>query len=232
MVRKIADALLGATSPLLITSHLGRNHRAFHALVTLSHVLALPVFLTCPSATNLPTSHPYLVGFSYLGAGSQTPLLKTADVVLIVDAEVAWIPMNRDKDGAYERPSETARVYVIDSGDPLKRGIGMHHDEADLVCHADAAVAITQIREAIGIQPVNEWSNRAERIQKLHREWKARLHAAESFSIAPSEPGSGRPAPYTTPQIVSALREAISAKRIDRASTLVLNESISSYPVV
>ena len=108
----------------------------------------------------------------------------------------------------------------------------MHHNEADLVCHANTAVAITQIQEAIGIQPVNEWSNRAERIQKLHRRWKACLHAAESFSIAPSEPGSGHPVPYTTPQIVSALREVISVKRIDHASTLVLNKSISNYPMV
>ena len=135
-VRQIADALLGATSPLLITSHLGRNHQAFPALATLSRILALPVFLTCPSATNLPTSHPYLVGYSYLIPGTQTPLLKSADVVLVVDAEVAWIPMNKDKDGGYERPSETARVYVIDSGDPLRRGIGMQHGDADLVCHA------------------------------------------------------------------------------------------------
>ncbi|KAN0087886.1 Thiamine pyrophosphate enzyme, N-terminal TPP binding domain containing protein [Tylopilus felleus] len=231
-VQQIADALLGASSPLLITSHLGRNHQAFPALATLSRILALPVFLTCPSATNLPISHPFLVGFSYLRAGSHTPLLKSADVVLVVDAEVAWISMNKDKDGEHERPNETARVYVIDSGDPLRRGIGMHHYEADLVCHADAAVVLTQLREAIGARHANEWSQRAERIQNIHREWKARLDAAESFPIAPSELGLGRPAPYTTPQIASTLRKAIRARGIARESTLVLNESISSYPLV
>ncbi|KAF8553681.1 thiamine diphosphate-binding protein [Imleria badia] len=232
VVRQVADALLGAKSPLLITSYLGRNHQAFPALVTLSRILALPVFLTCPSAINLPTSHPFLVGFSYLAAGTHTPLLKSADVVLIVDAEVAWIPMNKDKDGVYERPSDTARVYIIDSGDPLRRGIGMHHYEADLVCHADAAVALTQLREAIGTQPANEWSKRSERIQNIHHEWKARLNAAESFPIALSGSGSGRPAPYTTPQIVSTLRKAIRERGIARESMIVLNESISSYPLV
>ena len=134
-----------------------------------------------------------------MGVGSQMPLLKTADVVLIVNAKVAWIPVNRDKDSAYECPSETARVYVIDSSDPLKQGTGMHHNEADLVCHADTAVAITQIQEAIGIQPVNEWSNRAEQIQKLHCGWKPCLHAVESFLITPSEPGSGCSVLYMTP---------------------------------
>ncbi|KAG8214858.1 thiamine pyrophosphate enzyme [Butyriboletus roseoflavus] len=229
-VRQIADALLGATAPLLITSYLGRNHQAFPTLVTLSRILALPVFLTCLSATNLPTSHPFLVGFSYLAPGTQTPLLKSADVVLVVDAEVAWIPMNKDKDGAYERPNETAQVYVIDSGDPLKRAIGMHHYEADLVCHADAAVALTQLREAIGTQPANDWSERTERIQKLHREWKAQLRAAESFPIAPSI--SGGLTPYTTPQIVSTLRKVITTRGIARENTLILNESISNYPLI
>lgn len=229
-VRQIADALLGSKAPLLITSYLGRNHQAFPALVTLSRILALPVFLTCPSATNLPTSHPFLVGYSYLAAGTQTPLLKSADVVLVVDAEVAWIPMNKDKDGAYERPNETAQVYVIDSGDPLKRSIGMHHYEADLVCHADAGIALTQLREAIGTQAANEWSKRTERIQKLHHEWKARLRAAESFTITPSS--SGHLAPYTTPQIAGILCEVIKARGIARESTLILNESISSYPLI
>ncbi|KAF8133294.1 thiamine pyrophosphate enzyme, N-terminal TPP binding domain-containing protein [Boletus edulis] len=223
-VREIADALVGATSPLLITSHLGRNHGAVPVLVTLSHVLALPVFVTCASATNLPTSHPFLVGFSYLSAGSQTPLLKSADVVLVVDAEMAWIPMNKDKEGAYERPSETARVYVIDSGDPLRRNIGMHHYDADLVCHADAAVALTQIQEAVGTRVVNEFSRRTVRIQEMHRAWKAQLDTTESFQVAPS--------PYATPQIVSTLRKVINARGIARESTLVLNESISSYPQV
>ncbi|KIJ61112.1 hypothetical protein HYDPIDRAFT_138271 [Hydnomerulius pinastri MD-312] len=229
-VQRIASALLAAKSPLLITSHLGRNHAAFPAFATLSRILALPVFLTCPSATNLPTSHPFLVGFSYLGAGTQTPLLKSADVILVIDAEVAWIPMNKDKDGAYERPSEEAQIFVIDSGDPLKTGIGMHHDDADLVCRADAAIALTQIREAIGGQTAFGWSDRAERVQKIHEAWVAQLRAAESFPVSPSSSGSH--APYTTPQIVATLRAAIQASGVSREGTLLLNESISNYPLV
>lgn len=230
VVQQIADALLRAESPLLITSYLGRNHQAFAALAALSRVLALPVFQTCASATNLPTSHLFHLGFSYLAAGTQTPLLKSADVVLVVDAEVAWIPMNKDKDGGYERPSETARVYIIDSADPLKRGIGMHHDGADLICHADAAVALTQLREAVGNQVVNQWSERTERNLKLDQEWKEQLDVAESFPVAP--PSLGRLVPYTTAQIVGTLRNAINARGLARESTLFLNEGISNYPLV
>jgi hypothetical protein len=195
--QRIASSLLAAKAPLLITSHIGRNQAAFAELDALSRILALPIFLTCPSATNLPTSHPFLVGVSCLAPGTHTPLLQSADVVLVIDIEVAWIPMNKDKDGAHERPHEAAQIFVIDSGDPLKRGVGMHHNEADLVCQADAAVALTQIREAVDNQTAFELSERAERVRKMHDAWIAQLRAAESFPISPSS--SGRPAPYTSP---------------------------------
>ncbi|KIJ05974.1 hypothetical protein PAXINDRAFT_103561 [Paxillus involutus ATCC 200175] len=225
--QRIASSLLAAKAPLLITSHIGRNQAAFAELDALSRILALPIFLTCPSATNLPTSHPFLVGVSCLAPGTHTPLLQSADVVLVIDIEVAWIPMNKDKDGAHERPHEGAQVFVIDSGDPLKRGVGMHHNEADLVCQADAAVALTQIREAVDNQTAFELSERAERVRKMHDAWIAQLRAAESFPISPSS--SGRPAPYTAPQILAALRTAIHASGVSREGTLILNESASSY---
>ncbi|KIK93644.1 hypothetical protein PAXRUDRAFT_502856 [Paxillus rubicundulus Ve08.2h10] len=227
--QRISSALLAAKVPLLITSHLGCNHAASVELATLSRILALPVFLTCPSTTNLPTSHPFLVGVSYLTPGTHTPLLQSADVVVVIDAEVAWIPMNKDSDGVHERPQETAQVFVIDGGDPLKRGIGMHHDEADLICQADAAIALTQIREAVGSQAAFDLSERGERVRKMHEVWIAQLRAAESFPIVPSS--SGRSAPYTTPQILAALRTAIHASGASREGTLILNESISSYPL-
>ncbi|KAF9235634.1 thiamine pyrophosphate enzyme, N-terminal TPP binding domain-containing protein [Melanogaster broomeanus] len=231
--RRIASALLAAKSPLLITSHLGRNHAACQELVSLSLLLALPIFLTCPSAINVPASHPYLVGSSYLVTGTHTPLLKSADVILVIDANIAWFPMNKDKDGAHERPNDTAQVFVIDSGDPLKRGIGMHHEEADLVCQADAAVALAQIQGAVtavadGVAFAPH--ERAERIRKMHDSWLAQLRDAESVPLSLSS--SGRPAPYTTPQIVGALRTAIQASGVSREGALVLNEALSNYDLV
>ncbi|KAF9219155.1 thiamine diphosphate-binding protein [Gyrodon lividus] len=227
--QRIGSALLAAKSPLLITSHLGRNHAAFPELATLSQILALPIFVTCLSATNLPTSHPFLIGFSHLAPGTHTPLLKSADVVLVIDAEVPWIPMNKDKEGACERPNEAAQVFVIDSGDPLRRGIGMHHNGADLVCQADAAIALAQIREIVGSQVAFEWSERAERVHKMHEAWITQLRAAESFPILLSP--SGRPVPYTTPQIVAALRTAIQASGVSHEGTLILNESPSNNDI-
>ncbi|KAH7885059.1 thiamine pyrophosphate enzyme, N-terminal TPP binding domain-containing protein [Phlebopus sp. FC_14] len=230
-VQRIASALLSADSPLLITSHVGRNHAAIPVLDSLSRILALPVFVTCPWTINLPTSHPFLIGISYLAAGTHTTLLKSADIVLVIDAELAWIPMNKDANGDYERPNDRAQVFVIDSGDPLKTRIGMHHDEADLVCRADAAIALSQIREAVGDKTAFGLTERAERIQIIHETWVAQLRDAERFPTLPL-PSVQKDPTYTTPQIVAALRTTIQARGISRESTLILNESISNYPLV
>ncbi|KAG6379261.1 hypothetical protein JVT61DRAFT_11711 [Boletus reticuloceps] len=66
----------------------------------------------------------------------------------------------------------------------------MHHYDADLVCHADAAVARTQIREAIGTQSAHALSIRTEELQNTHRAWKTQLDVAESFPATPSPLGS------------------------------------------
>ncbi|KAF9235637.1 hypothetical protein BU15DRAFT_64643 [Melanogaster broomeanus] len=224
--RRIASALLAAKSPLLITSYLGRNHAACQELVSLSLLLALPIFLTCPSATNVPISHPYLVGISYLIAGTHTPFLKSADVILVIDAELAWIPMNKDEDDAHERPSEAAQVFVIDGGDPLKRSIGMHHEEADLVCQADAAIALTQIQEAVAAvadEVTLAPHERVERIRKVHESWMAQLRDAESVPLLLSS--SGTPAPYKTPQILS--KQAACLAKQHSSSTKVLPAFLS-----
>lgn len=81
-VARIVTALATARKPLIITSHLGRNTDAVAPLVGLATLLAIPVYCSCPSAVNIPFSHPSFVGVSYLPPGGHTPLLATADVVL------------------------------------------------------------------------------------------------------------------------------------------------------
>ncbi|KAH7913373.1 thiamine pyrophosphate enzyme, N-terminal TPP binding domain-containing protein [Hygrophoropsis aurantiaca] len=234
---EIAKALVNAENPLIITSHIGRNPSACAELGSLSRELALPIFVTCPSAINIPFSHPNLIGVSFLAPGTNTPLLKDADVILVVDVEVAWIPMNKDSSGAYERPKDSAKVFVLDSGDPLREGIGMNHIDADLVCRADAGIALGQIlllSETIGRQRDSKTlglavRQRTEKILQLRQAWLASMEEAEAFpSISPAQTAS---ISYTGPQIVASLRKAISARTFSASGTLYLNESISNYPV-
>lgn len=225
-VNVIGDALAHANNPLIITSYIGRNPAAVAALEMLSRLMAIPIFVTCPSATNVSLSHPFFVGVSFLAPGTHTPLLTTADVILVIDAEVPWIPMNKDSQGNFERPSDDARIFVIDSGDPLKESIGMEHvaGVAELVCRASADVTLYQLLNSGRTGSATGFYTRSKTIQAVHDAFIADMRNTETLTSEPN-------VPYAPSRIFGALRTAVENKVPHPASTLYLNETISNYPL-
>ncbi|KAF8649006.1 hypothetical protein AX16_006120 [Volvariella volvacea WC 439] len=240
-VARVAAALHAATSPLIITSFLGRNKRAVESLVTLSTTLAIPVVSTCPSNVNIPFSHPNFAGVTYLAPNTHTEHLSKADVILIVDCDLPYIPANNS-------PEASARVFIIDLGDPLKLNVGQWHADAEMVCRADAELALNQILDAItGIDeqekcvgqsvlggPLVRERNRM--LEAKHREWTEALDALEITYPDPVKALStveGEVATFTVPNIMSLLRQAIHDQTPSRGKdVLYLNEAISSYGAV
>jgi acetolactate synthase-1/2/3 large subunit len=101
-----AAKLLGnAKRPLLITANGGRTLESARAIEHLAHALAVPVIHYRPRFLALSTEHPMQCGWD------PHALLKDADVVLVVDCDVPWIP----KEGA---PKADAKVIHI-GPDPL-----------------------------------------------------------------------------------------------------------------
>ncbi|KAJ8583334.1 thiamine diphosphate-binding protein [Rhizopogon salebrosus TDB-379] len=225
-VNVIGDALSQATNPLIITSYIGRNPAAVGALEMFSRLMAIPIFVTCPSATNVSLSHPFFVGVSFLAPGTHTPLLGMADVVLVIDAEVPWIPMNKDGQGNFERPSDDARIFVIESGDPLRETIGMEHvaGVSELVCRASAETALFQLLNSGRTGAATGFYARSKSTQAMHDAFIADLRRAETLAPEPNMP-------YAPSRVFGALRMAVENKVPHPASTLYLNESISSYPL-
>lgn len=86
-VRLIGDALLGAKSPLIVTSYLGRNLAAVEQLQSLVDLLAIPVLQTALSNVNLPFTHPSHTGLQFSGPA---PIVEESDVILIIDSDVPW----------------------------------------------------------------------------------------------------------------------------------------------
>ncbi|KAF9009260.1 thiamine diphosphate-binding protein [Hymenopellis radicata] len=222
-VTRIATALMTANNPLIITSHLGRNPDAVAPLIVLSTLLAIPVYCTCPSAVNIPFSHPYFAGLSYLPPGGHTPLLATADVVLVIESDVPWIAGDR-----VSSLNGEARVFIINSGDPLKaREMGMWHVPAQMICRADAELALIQLAEVV--RQLDEQASfvgesvlastlvleRAKALKRRHEAWIISLDAREQIFVDGAN--------LTVPNVVGALR---------RAGTIVLNEGISNYSPV
>jgi acetolactate synthase-1/2/3 large subunit len=101
-----AAKLLGnAQHPLLITANGGRTEESSTAIRHIAQALAVPVVHYRPRFLALSTEHPMSCGWD------PHELLKGADVVLVVDCDVPWIP----KEGG---PKADAKVIHIGS-DPL-----------------------------------------------------------------------------------------------------------------
>jgi len=101
-----AAKLLGAAKrPVLITANGGRTLDSSRAIEQLAQALAVPVVHYRPRYLALSTEHPMHCGWD------PHPLLREADVVLVVDCDVPWIPREGN-------PTPTAKVIHI-GPDPL-----------------------------------------------------------------------------------------------------------------
>jgi len=209
--------LLAAERPLVVTSYLGRNTAAVPALVALSHWLGIGVLESVPSTMNFPTDDPAWQGV-YWNEQRQNPVLAEADLVLVIDSDVPWIPR-------VNHPAAEARIYHIDI-DPLKERFPLWHIPARRVFRADAATALAQINERLNQrlnQRLAERRPEAERIAARH----ARLDRRHAEHAALRAERARRPAGEMTPDhAIAALKSYIDS------DTIILNEAISSYTLV
>jgi acetolactate synthase-1/2/3 large subunit len=104
-VEEAARLLGAARNPLLITANGGRTAEAARAIGELAEALAVPVIHYRPRYLALSTEHPMHCGWD------PHALLKEADLVLVVDCDVPWIP----KEGG---PRAEAKVIHL-GPDPL-----------------------------------------------------------------------------------------------------------------
>ena len=151
-LEEVAKWLGRAQFPLLITANGGRNAESARAIRELAETFAIPVIQYRPRHLALSTEHPLACGWD------PHALLKEADVVLVVDCDVPWIP----KEGG---PRPDAKVVHI-GPDPLFARYPLRGFRADLaltgqvpatldtLCqrsehHAASPAAIEERRKAI-----------------------------------------------------------------------------------
>jgi acetolactate synthase-1/2/3 large subunit len=204
----IADALVEAENPLIVTSYLGRSPAAVSQLITLASQIGVGVIESVPSYMNLPTTHPCYLGVQW-NERQQNEALANADVVLVVDSDVPWI-------GAVNKPRPGAKIFHIDS-DPLKMQMPLWHIGASIHASAHAAVALRQIFTAAGDLAFDpRRAARLTRIVEAHKRWEAETTEKEQ---APAE---GLTAEY----LVAGIREAVGDDAI------VVSEAVTNFHVV
>ncbi|KAJ6519084.1 thiamine diphosphate-binding protein [Mycena sanguinolenta] len=224
----IARALLEAKSPLIVASHPGRSKAAVPLLANLSTTLAIPIVAVCPSAVAIPFSHPYFIGVTYLNRGSHSHHLAKADVILVLDSDVPWIP-------TLQAPDPDARVFVLDSGDPLKTisAVTQWHIDAEMICNADVVLALEGINAAVDAQlgtgNASLIDQRRTAVATEHNEWVRTLDGLENAWLQDLQSGRA-----TIPNILGVLRRTIEEQAPSHSleKTLVLNESVTNNPIV
>jgi len=208
---EIATALASANHPLIVTSYLGRNPDAVPVLVELAELLAIPVLESAAFHVNFPGDHPLHCGYQFTTT-EQNPVLAQADVILVVDSHVPWIP-------ATNRPAPGAAIYAIDV-DPLKPTMPMWQISARRFAAADSKVALEQIARLVRDEILLD----AGAVEFRRVEITAANQARRAALDALERPEAG----VITPRYLTAcVRELLAG-----TDSLVLTEAITNYQVV
>jgi acetolactate synthase-1/2/3 large subunit len=135
VLEQVAELLLGAERPLIVTKYLGRNPEAVAHLVTLAEALSIPVVQNL-NYVNFPTDNPLYVGNQTL------KYAKDADVLFFMDIDVPWEPPRRDA-----IRSDVKIIHL--ERDPLFTGIPGWGFPADLPVTACSEIALPVLNSIV-----------------------------------------------------------------------------------
>ena len=134
-VATLAEWLVNAERPLIIAGAAGRDPAVVAPLTELAEAVAAPVSGAIGTRLNIPTRHP--LNAATCGA----PSVAEADVVLVIDHDVPWVPDQQ----TVEPPG---RIAWIDA-DPTKDNIPLWTFPADLLLHAAPSRAVPALLNAV-----------------------------------------------------------------------------------
>ncbi|MDQ0257080.1 acetolactate synthase-1/2/3 large subunit [Evansella vedderi] len=204
-VKHIVNSLVEANYPVIITSYLGRNTESVSLLTQFCERLAIPVIEVNSSYLNFPGDHPLHLGFN------EETLLSKADVILIIDSDVPWIP-------AVNQPNKDCKVFHIDV-DPIKTEIPLWHIPVEALYQADSYQALLQLNEYARTIDNNSSviQSRYEELSIKHNRQRKEWDEKEAY------PSDG----IITPEWLTAcVREVVDE------DTVVLNETITNSMTV
>lgn len=200
---EIARQLAKAKHPLIITGHSGKSEAAVEGLAAVAELVGAPV-VSSSARMNLPTNHPLWGGIS------PNPYLPDADVILIIDCDVPYIP-------AQAKPAPEAKIHWIDM-DPVKDSIPLFTFPADSRILADTGKALPTLaellKEAISAEDKVEIEKRSQAFALQHKERRDdRQKAAAALSTQK---------PIAVDWLTHCINEAIGP------GTLILDETVTN----
>ena len=202
----IADQLMQAQHPMVVTSYLGRKPEAVAALEDLALLCGVQVYEFSPVYLNISRTHPCFMGFDP-GQG-----LPHADVGLLLDVDVPWLPK-------FTQPKPETRWIHIDV-DPIKKDFPMWGFATDVRVQADCAAVLRQVADLVRARANAAYHQKvAERIAAWGDQRSARRSGVAKAAAQAGQPGAIA-APYFFAQLSQALHP----------DDVVVNEAIRNVP--
>ena len=192
--------LAAAQHPLLITANGGRTLESAQAIEQLAQAMAVPVVQYRPRHLAISTEHPMHCGWDPHG------LLKTADLVLVVDCDVPWIP----KEG---KPAAGAKVVHI-GPDPLFARYPLRGFRTDLALTGAVAPTLQALWRAAQKQAVSV--KKIEERRKVITEFSTQLRKKTRAGVDPA------------PVSISAKWLSACLSKVMGTDSLIVNE----YPLL
>lgn len=207
-VHQIAQRLLDARAPMVVTSYLGRKAEAVAALTELAELCGIRVYEFQPTHMGIARTSACFGGFDP-GAG-----LADCDLGLLLDVDVPWLPrFTKDNPSTY---------WVHVDIDTLKRDFPMWGFASDMRVEADCATVLRQVIDEVKAHADNAFHARvAERLRNWEPASEARRRNVANAATQVGKPGAINPA-----HLCATLGRAL------RAEDIVVNEAIRNSPSV
>jgi acetolactate synthase-1/2/3 large subunit len=204
----IAERLMAAENPVAFAAYLGRKREAIDLLDRLARACGIRVVEFNSIDLNIPQDSPCYAGIDPL------PLLEQADLGLLLDTDVPFVPQSAKRAGAMQ--------WIQIDVDPLKSDFPMWGFPTDLRIQGDSAIILRQVLEAVEARADEGYRKRV----------AARI---AGWSAAREQAVARRTAASANKGVAGALNPAFVFATLGRKlaqDDVVLNEAIRNAPIL
>ncbi len=213
LLAEVAELLLKARQPLIITGYSGRNTSSVASLVELAEVLGARV-ISSELRMNFPLRHPLCAGIVASKGTINPGYFMEADVILVLDHDVPYMPSSG-------QPKPDTKIIQIDI-DPVKQDFPLWGLPIDILLEADSSKALPALTALVKSKITPElrtrFQTRFKQIAGEHEQIRARWNSTATAK-ATQKPVAGEWLSYCINQVVDE-------------DTILLSEVVSDVATV